>query len=431
MNAAPMCTSGLPTTDRLRRPPSRGQIAAIVVGNGLEFYDFLIYSFFALQIGETFFPARDSASSLLASLATFGAGFLARPIGAIVLGRLADRVGRKPAMLTSFALMGSAVLGMAVTPGYATLGPAASVLVILYRLIQGFAVGGEVGSSTAFLLESAPIGRRGLYVSMQHVGQDGAILFAGLVGIVLSRTLGHETLEHWGWRIAFLIGAVIVPFGLMLRRSLVETLETDEEDSAAPSTYAGRVPLAAVGLVVLAAGTTVGFLLNYMVTYASTTLQMPPRTAFLATVAAGLAGMIFDPIGGWLSDRFGRKPVMVIPWLLLLVLVMPAFFFLSSTRTALALVGATAVLAAANSTATSAILISICESLPKRSRSGTLGLIYAIAISIFGGSAQLLVAWFTHLTGSPLAPAWYMAIGVAVGLTAMLSLPETQSKPRG
>ena len=406
--------------------PTPRQVAAIVAGNSLEFYDFLTYSFFAVQIGKTFFPSDHPGASLLASLATFGAGFATRPVGAFVIGRLADRVGRKPAMLLSFGLMGLAIFGLALTPAFSVIGVAAPILVIGFRLIQGFALGGEVGPSTAFLIESAPPHRRGAYVSLQYMGQDAAVLAAGLMGVWLSNLLGPAALTAYGWRIAFLVGAVIVPFGLILRRGLAETLH---EPEPAPAVHPG-VPrpylrIAVLGLMMLSAGTIVSYVLNYMTTYATATLKMPSTVAFGATVAGGIVGVLFDPIGGWLSDRFGRKPVMIIPWVALLVLVGPCFFVISHYHTAAALWGATALMSVASAIAGSSVLIAITESLPKRIRSGSLALIYAFAISVFGGTAQFNVTWLTQVTNNPLAPAGYMVLAVAVGLVAMIAMRET------
>src|SRR5256885_4935456 len=199
-------------------------IAAVVVGNALEFYDFLTYAFFAVYIGRTFFPAADPATSLGGPLATFGVGFLTRPIGGVVIGRIGDRRGRRPAMILSFSLMGVAISGLALTPSYAAIGRISTVIVVLCRMVQGFALGGEVGPSTAFLLEAAPPHRRGFYTSFQAWTQNLAILCAGLVGLVLSNVLTDAQLQAFGWRIAFLIGASIVPFGLAMRRRLPETL---------------------------------------------------------------------------------------------------------------------------------------------------------------------------------------------------------------
>jgi len=402
-------------------------VAAVTAGNALEFYDFLTYAFFAAQIGRTFFPSADAAGSLLASLATFGAGFLMRPVGALTIGRMADKIGRKPAMLLSFTLMGVAMVGLALTPAYRAIGIAAPILAIVFRLIQGFALGGEIGPNTAYLIEAAPPHRRGLYVSFQYMSQDGSILVAGLVGYALSSLMSDAALDAWGWRIAFLLGAVIVPFGLLLRRELAETLPPKAPGSRtpAPAVTARLGRIVALGVVMLAGGTTVSYVMDYLTTYATATLHMATKVGFLATIFLGLTGLIFDPIGGWLSDRFGRKRTMLIPWTVLLLATLPGFFLLSSLRSATVLVGLSVVLTIAASLSTTSVLVSVTESIPARIRAGSLGLIYAFAISVFGGSTQFTVAWLTGLTHNPLAPAWYMSVCVAVALLAMFALPET------
>ena len=399
------------------------QVAAVAMGNALEFYDFVTYAFFAVQIGRTFFPSHAPSASLLASLATFGAGFLTRPLGAFVIGRIADRRGRKPAMLLSFGLIGIAVTGLALTPSYARIGTLAPILAIAFRMLQGFALGGEVGPSTAFLMEAAPPLRRGLYTSFQAMSSDASVLVAGLVGIVLSSLMDGPTLDAWGWRIALLLGAAIIPFGLMLRRSLDETLHAADTVPPARPRHLARIVVP--GIAMLAGATTTNYILDYLTTYAATTLGMPVRLAFGATVVVGFCGVIGDPLGGWLSDRFGRKPVLIIPACLLLVSVFPCFWVLAHARSAAALYGAAALLSICSNTANVSMVVVITEQLPRAVRSRGLGLIYACAISLFGGSAQFVVAWLIEATGSPLAPAWYMTGGVVVGLVAILQLRET------
>jgi MHS family citrate/tricarballylate:H+ symporter-like MFS transporter len=402
-------------------------VAAVTAGNALEFYDFLTYAFFAAQIGRTFFPSADAAGSLLASLATFGAGFLMRPVGALTIGRMADRIGRKPAMLLSFTLMGVAMLGLALTPSYRAIGIAAPILAISFRLVQGFALGGEIGPNTAYLIEAAPPRRRGLYVSFQYMSQDGSVLVSGLVGYALSRLLSDAALDAWGWRVAFILGASIVPFGLLLRRQLAETLPpkaSDAHPATAPMSI-GLARVAALGIVMLAGGTTVSYVLDYLTTYATSTLHMATSVGFLATIFLGLTGVIVDPVGGWLSDRFGRRLTRIIPWTFLLVATLPGFFLLSTLRSSGVLIGLSIVLTIAASLTQASVLVSVTESIPSRLRAGSVGLIYAFAISIFGGSTQFTVAWLTGVTHNPLAPAWYMSIGVAIALIAMIALPET------
>ena len=210
-------------------PITRRHIAAAVMGNALEFYDFTTYALFATQIGHVFFPKTSEFAQLMASLLTFAVGFVARPIGAIVLGAYGDRAGRRPAMLISFLLMGLGVLGLVLTPGYAQIGFAAPVLLVLFRLVQGFALGGEVGPTTAFLIEAAPIKRRALIGSWQSASQAVASLIGATVGLLMTQLMTAQFVEDYGWRIAFGLGAIILPFGFALRRTLPETLHNHEK----------------------------------------------------------------------------------------------------------------------------------------------------------------------------------------------------------
>jgi MFS transporter, MHS family, citrate/tricarballylate:H+ symporter len=274
------------------------------------------------------------------------------------------------------------------------------------------------------LMEAAPPLRRGLYISLQATSADVAVMVAGLVGVGLASMLDPAQLNSWGWRVALLAGAVIIPFGLLLRRTLGETLQPlhDRHDVPPIRSY---FRVAAAGLALLASGTTTSYLLNYMTTYANSTLGMPARIAFGATAVVGLCGVICDPLGGWLSDKVGRKRVMIIPWLCLAFAVFPCFMLLERERSSFALYVACAILACASTLSASASLIAVNESLPHRVRSGAFGIIYALSISIFGGSAQFIVAWLTRLSGNPLAPAWYMIGGVIVGLIAQNVMPES------
>jgi MFS family permease len=402
---------------------TRPQLAAVVAGNALEFYDFLIFGFFAVQIGQTFFPAKDSTGSLLLTLATFGVGFLTRPLGGLLIGPLGDRIGRKPAMLFSFGLMGLSIAGLALTPSYASIGVAAPILVVLFRLLQGFALGGEVGPSTAFLLEAAPVEKRGLYVSYQLATQQMAILVSGLVGSALSSMLTPEHLSSWGWRVAMLLGVSVVPFALIIRRRLPETFHRP----AGVKMSLTRAQKVVVFLTVLmAAGMTIGtYTMNYLNVYANHTLGMPAAQTFGAVALYGLCGVIFNPIGGRLSDRIGRKPVMMIAFGLLCVLGLPCFLMMAHLRTPLSLYGAVLVMAPLLALGSTATVTFLAESLPPQIRSGGIGIIYAVAITVFGGSASFIVAWLTAATGSLLAPAWYMGAALAIGVGAMIGVRET------
>src|SRR5215510_1463041 len=250
------------TATKLSVPPRH--VAAVDVGNALEFYDFLTYAFFTVYIGRTFFPSGDPATSLLASLGTFGVGFVTRPIGGFVIGMMGDRFGRKPAMILSFSLMGIAITGLALTPSYAMIGVIAPTLVLIFRMLQGFALGGEVGPTTAFLLESAPPERRGFYTAFQAWTQNWSVLLSGLVGLALANTLTDQQLERFGWRIAFLIGAIIVPFGLMMRRSLPETYHAADARDRKPTPLRPYARVAALGVVLLASATIGAYIADYL-----------------------------------------------------------------------------------------------------------------------------------------------------------------------
>jgi MHS family citrate/tricarballylate:H+ symporter-like MFS transporter len=418
------------TTPPTRPGPSipARHVAAVVAGNALEFYDFLTYAFFAVYIGKVFFPSTTPSASLLASLATFGVGFVTRPIGSLVIGRMGDRVGRKPAMVLTFSLMGVAITGLALTPPRSMIGVAAPILVVFFRMLQGFALGGEVGPTTAFLLEAAPPERRGFYTAFQAWTQHLSVLVSGLVGFTLANTLNERQLEVYGWRIAFLIGTLIIPFGLAVRRSLPETFQAPEGAARERVPLRPYIGVAILGLMLLGSGTIGTYISTYMTTYAISTLHMPAKIAFAPTVVVGLAGVAFDLVSGALSDRFGRKPVMLVSGFLLLLSIFPAFLLVSRHRTTAMLVGATAVMAVLLDVSVTPMVIWLTESLPAAIRSGGVAVVYAFAIATFGGTTQYVVAWLINVTGNPLAPAWYWTGAAAVGLVAIFATRE--SAPR-
>jgi MHS family citrate/tricarballylate:H+ symporter-like MFS transporter len=406
-------------------------VLAVGVGNALEFFDFLTFSFFAIPIGHCFFPRSLTSHGLLYSLATFGVGFLTRPLGAVVIGIYGDRTGRRPAMVLSFTLMGAAILGLVLTPSYAQIGIAAPILLVIFRLVQGFALGGEVGPSTAFLVEAAPPHRRGLYVSIQYMTQDVAVVAAGLAGFLLSTWLSPAALDAWGWRIAFLIGLVVVPVGLYMRHHLPETIH--DFDRRVTTAEQRRVPvrLIVLALVLMMATSIYLYGVDYITTYAQDSLHMSPTLAFGATVVIGIAAVLADPLSGLLSDRIGRKPVMIGAVVILVLLLVPAYMAMTALRSVGVVYGAIAILGILQAFLTAPALVAVTESLPKAVRSGSLAIIYAVAISLCGGTTQFAIKALTDLTGSALTPAWYMTGAVLAGGLAMALMQETAPVRRG
>jgi MFS family permease len=283
-------------------------------------------------------------------------------------------------------------------------------------------LGGEVGPSTAFLVEAAPPGKRGLYVSLQFATQQAAILASGLVGLVLAQLMSPAMLADWGWRVAMLIGAAVVPFGLMIRRRLPETL-SERSRTALPRLTRRELGLVLLVIFMLATTTISTYVMNYMVTFGTDTLGLPPRVAFGAVVATGICGTVFNPVGGWLADRFGFRRTLLVAMLALLAVTSPCFIAMTALRTAPVLYAGSAVMGTLLALGTPPVMLALSEGLPPSIRSGGIGTVYALAISIFGGSAQFMVKWLIDVLHSPLAPAWYMSGALVIGIAARLALP--------
>ncbi len=425
----------------------RRHIIAATIGNALEFYDFLIYALFAIQIGHAFFPTSSAYGSLMLSLATFGAGFATRPLGGIVLGMYADRVGRRPAMMLCLVLIGCSITAMALIPSYARIGIAAPILAVIARLVEGFSLGGEVGSNTAFLAEAASPERRGETVSWQDASQLIALIAGNLVGVALTAIMPPALLDAYGWRIALLLGAAAVPFGLWLRTGLPETLRaeeplqpyTAEHGSGAPTSIAARHSaekqprrlrrrewrVIALGLAVLSAGTISVYFFTYIVTYAQHTLHLPARVGFLAELASYVVSLPVVWLGGRLSDRYGRWPINVWGNLAFLAGIYPVFAWIVARPSAGPLIVGMTLLGAVQSFWAGSFFAALAEALPQSLRSSSFGTVYSLAIALFGGTTQLVVTWLIHVTGSSMAPAWYLIGATAVGQIALMLFPET------
>ena len=404
-------------------------VAAATIGSAFEWYDFIVFSFFAGTIVKQYFPATDSSSQLLIGLATFGVGFFMRPLGAIVLGIYGDRRGRRAALTTTIALMMVGVFILTFVPPYSWIGIAGAILILIARLFQGFSAGGEFGGATSFLSEYSLPGRRGLYVSWQQSSQFMASLLGALLGAVLSASLSADALDSYGWRIPFAIGLLIGPVGIYIRRRLDDTpaFKAQGKPAEAPLREAlgghfARV-LGGFGLVVM--GTvSVYVLVLFLPTYAARTFGMPPTQAFIASAIMSAILVVLCVLAGMLSDRVGRRPVILVSAILLVILVYPLMAFLAAgpTMTRLILVEIVfAILIAGFSSVAPAMM---AELFPTRVRNTGLALSYNFAVAIFGGFGQFIVAWLIQATGDVLAPAYYVLAASIVGTVAVLLLPD-------
>lgn len=413
-------------------PLSKAMVRRIVfsssVGNALEWFDFLVYGYFATIIAKQFFPMQDEWLSTLLAIATFGLSFLMRPLGAVVLGTYGDRKGRKAALTLAIALMMVGTFTMAVMPPYASIGLAAPVLILLARLVQGFAVGGEFGSATAFMVEHSA-SRRGYYASWQFASQGLAAITAAAFGSLLTAWMPPEQLNSWGWRLPFMFGLLVGPVGYYIRSHLDETPEflalhkareareaaglrpvvNDEEANGASFSSQWVNLLLAVGIV---AQSTVGVyvLQLYMPMYAVRQLHMPAAASFGVVVLNGGLQFLLSPVMGALSDRIGRIRIMLTTSVLMGALIYPMFSLLQSHPTIgwlLLLQGTAGIFKAAYSGPMPALM---SEIFPTQVRSTGLSIGYSIGVTIFGGFAPTIVETFIHVTGDKLAPSYYVLI---------------------
>ncbi|WP_310631356.1 MULTISPECIES: MFS transporter [unclassified Paraburkholderia] len=417
------------------QPPARTQtrasqfrlIAACSIGNALEMYDFTVYSFFALLIGRLFFPSDSPYGSLLLAVATFGIGFVMRPLGGLIIGSYADRRGRKAAMTLTIALMVGGTLCIALAPTYAQAGVWGSLVLLAGRLLQGFSLGGEIGASTSMLMESGAVNQRGFRVSWQLGSQGISALLGALTGAALYATLTPSSLESWGWRLPFLGGLAIAPVGLYIRAKLDETHEA-EPDAPSPLGTLMREHGAKVGLGILAvtAGTVGMYLVVFfMPTYMIRVLKMPPSLSLLSGCATGITMLIASLVSGRLADRLTRrKPLVIASIVFNIVVVVPAFWLMTRFPSVPLVLLLSVVMTACANLGSTPMLLVLMEMLPASVRASGLSVIYSVGVTVFGGSSQFIVTWLIAKTGNPLSPALYMVACGCVTLFAVWRIRE-------
>jgi MHS family proline/betaine transporter-like MFS transporter len=410
----------------------RHAIFATVIGSGLEWFDFSGYAFFAAIIGKLFFPSGSETTSLLLALATFGVGFVMRPLGGILFGIYADRAGRKRALSLTMLLMalGSAIIAFA--PTYESIGILAPCLIVLARLLQGISAGGEMGGATAFLTEHAPKERRATYSSWIQTSIGFAVVIGSLVGTLIVSALPADAVLRWGWRIPFFVGMLIAPVGYYIRLKIDETPEfaTQAKHAETPLREVIRVyprqVLSSLMMVVLWTVCTY-VILFYMPTYATHYLGLSQRQGFLSGVVSGVVLMVMAPIVGAFSDRVGKRRVLSVAAVLILVLSYPLFSYLNASRSFSTLLMFQAIFGVLIAGYTGPILALFVEMFPSRVRTTGLSLAYNGAVTIFGGFASFIITWLTKVTGDAESAAYYIVFAAAVSLVGTLLMKPYQS----
>ncbi|AOY94162.1 MFS transporter [Cupriavidus sp. USMAA2-4] len=418
----------------------RKAILAATIGNGLEWFDFTVYSFFAVIIAKLFFPTGNDLTSFLLTVATFGVGFFMRPVGAIVLGVYADRVGRKAALTLTILLMalGTAIIGLA--PTYDQIGMWAPALIVLARLIQGFSAGGEVGGATAFLIENSPDAKRGLYASWQQASQGISFMLGAAMGALVINGLEPAQVDAWGWRIPFLFGLLIGPVGMYIRSHLEEPPAFQQQRAERQAAKVKFSPLSQVlrdhpREVVAGLGVTILWtvctyvLVFYMPSYAKQQLGLPLGATFNSTALCGAIILVLCPVMGTLSDRIGRKRMLGVVALAIGVLAYPLFHWLNLSPTSQTLLQVQVVLGVLLAAFTGPAPAVLAEQFPTEVRSTGLSLAYNFAVTIFGGFAPLIVTWLIESSGNKLAPAFYVIAAAIASFIALLFMHDRTGKP--
>jgi metabolite-proton symporter len=405
-------------------------IFRVVSGNFLEMFDFMVYGFYATAIAKTFFPADSEFASLMLSLATFGAGFLMRPLGAIFLGAYIDHHGRKKGLIITLAMMAMGTILIACVPGYATLGVAAPLLVLVGRLLQGFSAGVELGGVSVYLAEISTPGRKGFFVSWQSASQQAAVVFAGLLGVGLNHWLSPEEMGQWGWRVPFLVGCMIVPAIFIIRRSLEETPEFEARARKHRPTM-GEVMksigqnfglvIAGMALVVM---TTVSFYLitAYTPTFGKNELHLSDLDSLLVTVCVGISNFIWLPVMGSLSDKIGRKPLLLAATILAIVTAYPALSWLTSNPSFVNLLMVELWLSFLYGSYNGAMVVSLTEIMPVEVRTTGFSLAYSLATATFGGFTPAACTYLIHVLDNKAAPGIWLSGAAVLGLIATLVL---------
>jgi MFS family permease len=411
-------------------PARSAQVKAVAIvssGNFLEMYDFMVFGYYASAIAKAYFPAGSEFASLMLTLMTFGAGFLMRPVGALLLGAYMDRHGRRKGLILTLSLMAFGTFTIAVMPGYATIGLAAPLLIVAGRLVQGLSAGVEIGGVSVYLAELAPPSRKGFYVAWQSGSQQVAVMFAAAIGLVANYVLGPADMAAWGWRIPFVIGCLLVPFLLFLRRSLEETAvfmaQTERPDlNAICNTLVQNWSLVVRGMM-MAVTTTVFFYMitAYTPTYGNTVLHLSAQDAFLVTLCVGLLNFVMLPIMGAISDRVGRLPLLIAVSLLGLVSSYPLMHWLVSEPSFGRLMAVELFFGTVFAMYNGAMVVFLTEIMPAHVRTSGFSVAYSLATGLFGGFTPAIATYLINATGDRAIPGAWLTGAALIGLTSVLT----------
>ena len=410
-------------------------VVRVASGNFLEAYDFFVYGYFAVYIAQAFFPTGNEFSSLMLSLGTFAAGFLMRPLGALILGSYIDRKGRRTGLILTLGLMAFGTATIALTPGYATIGLLAPLIVLAGRLIQGFSAGVELGGVSVYLAEIATPGNKGFYCSWQSASQQVAVIFASLVGVSLNYIIPAEQMTAWGWRVPLLIGCLIIPLILVLRRSLKETAEFEAQKHHPSGAEVLRLigdnwTVVLRGMLMSALTTTTFYLITaYTPTFGAQVLHFEALDNLIVTLCIGFSNLFWLPIGGAISDRIGRRPMLLVLTAIALITAYPAMSWLVSepsfARLLLVLLWFSFIFGTYNG----ALIPFLTEMMPPLVRTSGFSLAFSVATALFGGLTPAIATYLIHATDNRAMPGAWLSVAAILALGAALTsrpyvLPE-------
>lgn len=427
----------IPAATPVARQSKFGAVVRVAAGNMLEMYDFQIFGYYAPAIAVAFFPRGSAFAGLMLSLMTFGAGFLMRPLGAVLLGSYIDHHGRRAGLLLTLSLMAIGTLSIAVIPGYATIGIAAPLLVVAGRLVQGLSAGVELGGVSVYLSEIASPGRKGFYVAWQSGSQQVAVMFAALLGIVLSVSLSSAQMTRWGWRIPLLAGCSLLPLLFLLRRSLEETEAFRARRHRPKPAELVRIlfanwPVVLLGMM-MSTMTTVSFYMvtAYTPTFGSTVLHLAATGNLIVTLCVGACNFVLLPVSGAISDRIGRRPLLIGCTVVALLTSYPALSWLVASPSFARLLIVELWLAAFYAIYNGAMAVFLTEIMPVEVRTSGFSLAYSLATAVFGGFTPAICTYLIHITGNRAIPGVWLSFAAICGLSAALILsPKRWGKSR-